>query len=88
MYIRRTSTRSSATGEQYFTYRLVSSERLDGKVKQITLLNLGRHFAVEPSLWPAVCRRVSELMAGQASLLDPALPKAAARRPNMSPRSC
>ena len=79
MYIRRTSTRSNATGESYFTYRLVSSERLGGKVKQVTLLNLGRHFAVAPELWPAVCRRVSELMAGQASLLDPALPKAAAR---------
>lgn len=79
MYIRCTSTRSNATGEQYVTHRLVSSERIDGKVKQVTLLNLGRHFAVDTSLWPAVCRRVTELMAGQASLLDPALPKAAAQ---------
>lgn len=79
MYIRCTSTRSNATGEQYVTFRLVSSERIDGKVKQVTLLNLGRHFAVDASLWPAVCRRVTELMAGQASLLDPALPKAAAQ---------
>jgi transposase len=79
MYIRCTSTRSNATGEAYFTYRLVSSERVDGKVKQVTLLNLGRHFAVDAALWPAVCQRVTELMAGQACLLDPALPKAAAR---------
>ena len=79
MYIRCTSTRSNATGESYFTYRLVSSERIDGKVKQVTLLNLGRHFALDASLWPAVCQRVTELMAGQACLLDPALPKAAAR---------
>ncbi len=78
MYIRCTSTRSNATGEHYVTYRLVSSERLDGKVKQVTLLNLGRHFPVDAACWPAVCRRVTELMAGQASLLDPALPKAAA----------
>lgn len=79
MYIRCTSTRSNATGEAYFTYRLVSSERIDGKVKQVTLLNLGRHFAVDAALWPAVCQRVNELMAGQACLLDPALPKAAAQ---------
>jgi hypothetical protein len=79
MYIRCTSTRSNATGEPYFTYRLVSSERIDGKVKQVTLLNLGRHFAVDAVLWPAVCQRVTELMAGQASLFDPALPKAAAQ---------
>lgn len=78
MYIRCTSTRSNASGEQYVTYRLVSSERIDGKVKQLTLLNLGRHFAVDTALWPAVCQRVTELMAGQACLLDPALPKAAA----------
>jgi len=45
MYMRRTQTRSNATGEPYFTYRLVRSERIDGKVKQVTLLNLGRHFA-------------------------------------------
>jgi transposase len=79
MYIRCTSTRSTATGEHYFTYRLVSSERIDGKVRQITLLNLGRHFAVDSTLWPAVCQRVSELMAGQANLLDSTLPKSAAR---------
>src|SRR5690606_22679785 len=79
MYIRCTSTRSNATGEAYFTYRLVSSERIDGKVKQVTLLSLGRHFAVDAALWPAVCQRVNELMAGQACLLDPALPKAAAQ---------
>ena len=28
MYIRRTHTNNSATGERYFTYRLVKSERV------------------------------------------------------------
>ena len=78
MYIRRTQTRSNATGEPYFTYRLVRSERIDGKVKQVTLLNLGRHFAVDQSLWPALCVRIDELLAGQACLVDINLPKAAA----------
>jgi transposase len=79
MYIRRTQTRSNATGEAYFTYRLVRSERIAGKVKQVTLLNLGRHFAVEQSLWPALCMRIDELLAGQASWVDLNLPKAAAK---------
>jgi hypothetical protein len=78
MYIRRTQTRSNATGENYFTYRLVRSERLAGKVKQVTLLNLGRHFSVDQSLWPVLCVRIEELMAGQAYLVDVDLPKAAA----------
>ena len=78
MYIRRTQTRSNATGEHYFTYRLVRSERIAGKVKQVTLLNLGRHFSVDQSLWPALCVRIEELMAGQASLVEVNLPKATA----------
>jgi hypothetical protein len=78
MYIRRTQTRSNATGEHYFTYRLVRSERIAGKVKQMTLLNLGRHFAVDQAFWPALCVRIEELMAGQASLVEVDLPKAAA----------
>lgn len=78
MYIRRTQTRSNATGEPYFTYRLVRSERIAGKVKQVTLLNLGRHFAVSQSLWPALCVRIDELLASQASVVDIDLPKAVA----------
>jgi len=76
MYIRRTQTRSNATGEHYFTYRLVRSERIAGKVKQVTLLNLGRHFSVDQSFWPALCVRIEELMAGQASLVEVNLPTA------------
>jgi hypothetical protein len=78
MYIRRTQTRSNATVEQYFTYRLTRSERIAGKVKQVTLLNPGRHFPVDQSLWPALCVRIDELLAGQASLVEMNLPKSAA----------
>ena len=53
-------------------------ERIDGKVKQVTLLNLRRHFAVDQSLWPALCVRIDELLAGQACLVDINLPKSAA----------
>ena len=50
MFIRRTRTRS--IGES-FTFRLVRSERIGSKVRQRTLLNLGRHFDVAPSEWLA-----------------------------------
>jgi hypothetical protein len=33
MYIRRAQTRNTTTGERYFTYRLVRSERVGGKVR-------------------------------------------------------
>jgi hypothetical protein len=33
MYIRRTQTRNTATGERYFTHRLVRCERVGGKVR-------------------------------------------------------
>ncbi len=74
MYIRRTQTRNNPTGESYFTYRLVASERIDGKVKQRTLLNLGRHFEVAQEHWPALCSRIEALLSGQQSLLPNELP--------------
>ena len=46
MFVRRTQTRTSTDGERYFTHRLVCSHRIGSRVRQRTLLNLGRHFAV------------------------------------------
>ena len=40
MYIRRTHTSNSATGETYSTHRLVQSEYVGGRVRQLSLLNL------------------------------------------------
>jgi hypothetical protein len=68
MYIRRTQTRSGVTGESYFTYRLVRSERVGGKVKQVTLLNLGSQFRFPAECWGDLCRRIEEIVSGQASL--------------------
>jgi hypothetical protein len=39
MFIRQTKTSNAAAGEAYFTFRLVASERIGGKVRQQTLLN-------------------------------------------------
>ena len=69
MYIRRTQTRSTATGETYFSHRLVRSERHGQKVRAVTVLNLGRHFPVARDHWPALCARIEELVYGLEALL-------------------
>ena len=79
MFIRRSPTRNKASGESYFTFRLVRSERIGGKVRQVTLLNLGRHFPVAQDDWPLLCGRIEELISGQASLLPVELAASAER---------
>jgi len=69
MFIRQTKTNNKATGEGYFTFRLVRGERIGGKVRQITVLNLGRNFAVKREDWPLLCSRIEHLMDRQDTLL-------------------
>ncbi len=76
MYIRRTHTNNSSTGERYFTFRLVANQRVDGKPRQTTLLNLGRHFSVDQDLWPTLCARIEQLISHQSVLLPLDLPAA------------
>ena len=75
MYIRRTSIKSRQSGEPYYTYRLVESFRSDGKVRQKTLINLGRHFAVPREQWGHLSQRIEQILHGQPGLfgneLDP-----------------
>jgi len=69
MYIRQTKTSNAITGEAYFTFRLVASKRIGGKVRQQTLLNLGRNFSLAREDWPQLCARLEEILSGQISLL-------------------
>lgn len=70
MFIRKTKTNNSSTGEAYFTHRLVRGERIGGKVRQITVLNLGRNLAVKQDDWPLLCSRIEQLLqSSQTSLL-------------------
>lgn len=69
MFIRTTSTRNSTTGETYLTHRLVESRRIGGKVRQVTLLNLGRQFPLAQARWPEVCARIEQLLGGQQELM-------------------
>lgn len=69
MFIRETKTNNKVTGEGYFTFRLVRGERVGGKVRQVTVLNLGRNFAVKREDWPLLCARIEQLMKPQDTLL-------------------
>ena len=62
MFIRKSPIKSKKTGGSYFSYRLVESVRVDGKVKQRTLLNLGKHFVVDPAHWNLLANRIDQLM--------------------------
>ena len=70
MFIRRTQTNSTASNEAYFTHRLVRGERIGGKVRQVTVLNLGRHFPIRQEDWPLLCSRIEQLLQPQDSLLE------------------
>jgi transposase len=70
MFIRQTRTNNKVTGEGYFTFRLVRGERIGGKVRQITVLNLGRHFPVAQDDWPLLCGRIEQLLAPQTLICD------------------
>ena len=79
MFIRRTRTRRTQTGQAYFTHRLVRAERVGETVRQRTLLNLGSHYDIERAYWPVLCARIEHLLSGQAELLDPDCPAALER---------
>lgn len=68
MFIRKALTRRHQ-GTDYFSFRLVRNERVDGRVKQRALLNLGAAFEVPEALWPMFCARMADLLSPQASLV-------------------
>jgi hypothetical protein len=65
MFIRKTTTRRSASGEVYYTYRLVASVREGTKVRQQTILNLGSDFDLSQENWATLCGRIEHILAGQ-----------------------
>lgn len=68
MYIRRTSIKSRRSGEPYYTYRIVESFRAEGKVRQQTLLNLGRYFDVPREQWGSLIERIEQILQGNNDL--------------------
>jgi len=80
MFIRTTPTRNTATGETYITHRLVESRRVGAKVRQVTLLNLGRHFTLAKERWPDLCGRIEQLLSGQQTLMPTDVPQSVERQ--------
>lgn len=70
MFIRQTKTATAADGTPYHTFRLVVAERVGGKVRQRTLLNLGKGFSLSREQWPQLCARIEELQSGQRTMLQ------------------
>ena len=71
MFIRRTKTRTTESGEQYFSYRLVDTYRVADRVRQRTLLNLGNAFNVPHEHWPLLTQRIKQIILGQHDTLAP-----------------
>ena len=70
MLIRCTTTHTKKTGETYKTFRLVESERVNGKVKQRTLINLGRYFDLPQTQWQTLSSRIEQLLSTQTSFFS------------------
>ncbi len=70
MFIRCTTTHTKKTGETYKTFRLVESERVNGKVKQRTLINLGRYFDLPQTQWQTLSSRIEQLLSTQTSFFS------------------
>jgi transposase len=66
MYIRKTKTKTADHGKDSYTYRIVESVRVGTQVKQRTLLNLGKDFAIEPAHWPLLAARIEQFLQGSA----------------------
>lgn len=75
MFIRRTKTRTTASGEHYYSHRIVDTYRVGERVRQRTLLNLGSGFHVPREQWPALSQRIEQILLGQQMLLPPSSPE-------------
>jgi len=71
MFIRRTVSKSKKYNEEkYYTYRLVESYRVNGKVKQRVLLNLGADFSLDKDKWSILSTRVEDIVKQRETLFD------------------
>ncbi len=75
MFIRRTKIGTAKDGKAYYTYRLVKNVREGNKVRQRTLLNLGRHFAIEKEYWGLLCTLIKNRLSGQKSIFMEDVPE-------------
>lgn len=75
MFIRRTKTRTTDSGEHYYSYRLVDTFRDGNRIRQRTLLNLGSGFHFPPEQWKELTQRIEQIVLGQHDVLLPVPPE-------------
>ncbi|MDR1394983.1 MAG: hypothetical protein LBK52_02265, partial [Deltaproteobacteria bacterium] len=70
MFITKVKTRTSKSGTDYYTYKLLTSARLGvlGSPKVKTVLNLGAGFSFPSELWKELAGRVDQILCGETSL--------------------
>ena len=68
MFIKATKTYTDKAGRARKSHRLVRNVRVDGRVRQQTLLNLGTHWDVPRALWLRIAQRCEAILAGQQAL--------------------
>ena len=72
MYIKATKTHTDKAGQPVRSHRLVLSQRVDGRVRHRTLLNLGTHYPVPREKWKEVTELAEALLHGRPPLLEAA----------------
>jgi hypothetical protein len=65
MFIRCTTIKTDQSGKIYQSFRLVETERVNGKVKQRALINLERFFDVPQAQWQSLPSRIDQLLTGK-----------------------
>ena len=73
MYIRKTKIKNSKADKDYYTYRIVESQRIGKTVKQVTILNLGTAFDVPQEkliMLTSLIQDVLQAKNGQYSLFE------------------
>ena len=68
MYIRRVEKKNKNSDRSYSYFRLVHGYKVGGKVRQQTLLNMGKLEGIEPSLHKALADRIEMLLTGATSM--------------------
>jgi len=71
MYFRTTQIKKKTkSGDHYYTYRIVESQRIGKKLTQHTPLNLEVDLFFPEEQWPILTKRIKERVYGQRSFFN------------------
>ena len=69
MYIKAVKSYTKKNGEPQFSYQLVESFRIQNKVRQRVLLNLGSKWSLPKDQWRLLAQRIEDKLSGQTNLI-------------------